>query len=49
MEKIAIGPGYTKNLLDLDNTIEQNIELLSKEKGVKSNELTACIFAKAQA
>ena len=44
MEKIAIGPGYTKNLLDLDNTIEQNIELLSKEKGVKSNELTACIL-----
>ncbi len=44
MEKIAIGPGYTKNLLDLDNTIEQNIQILSKEKGVKSNELTACIL-----
>ena len=30
MEKIAIGPNLPKNLLDLDNSVEENIELLSK-------------------
>ncbi len=44
MEKIAIGPGFTKNLLDLDNSIEQNIEILANEKKVKYDQLTACVL-----
>ena len=39
MEKIAIGKGLPKNLLDLDNSVEKNIKLLSEalEKKVDDN------------
>ena len=35
MEKIAIGPGYPKGVVDLDAPSEQNIRNLAKAKGVK--------------
>jgi fructose-1,6-bisphosphatase II / sedoheptulose-1,7-bisphosphatase len=44
MEKIAIGPGYPKGLVDLDNTVEQNIIALAKAKGVPVSEITACVL-----
>ena len=34
MEKIAIGPGYSKGVVDLDAPAEQNIRNLAKAKGV---------------
>ena len=34
MEKIAIGPGYPKGVVDLDAPAEQNIRNLAKAKGV---------------
>src|SRR6266567_2152072 len=34
MEKIAIGPGYAKGVIDLDAPAEQNIRNLAKAKGV---------------
>ena len=44
MEKIAIGPNLPKNLIDLDHSIEKNIELLSKAKNTKVNKLVACVL-----
>ena len=44
MEKIAIGKNLPKNLLDLDNTVEKNIKLLSEAKGVNPDKLTACLL-----
>jgi fructose-1,6-bisphosphatase II / sedoheptulose-1,7-bisphosphatase len=44
MEKIAIGPGYPKGVVDLDAPSEQNIRNLAKAKGVKPEEITACIL-----
>ena len=44
MEKIAIGKNLPQNLLDLDNTVEKNIKLLSDAKGVNPNMLTACLL-----
>ena len=35
MEKIAIGPGYPKGVVDLDAPAEENIRNLAKAKGVK--------------
>ena len=32
MEKIVIGPNLPKNLMDLDNSVEQNIKNLAKAK-----------------
>jgi len=44
MEKIAIGNGYPKNLIDLDYSIEKNIKLLSEAKNTKPDKLSACVL-----
>ena len=44
MEKIAIGPNLPKNLLDLDNPVEKNLNLLEKAKNKKLTDLTACVL-----
>src|SRR5213080_2182563 len=44
MEKIAIGPGYSKGVVDLDAPPEQNIRNLAKAKGVAVSEITALII-----
>ena len=44
MEKIAVGPGLPKNLLDLDNTVEKNIKLLAEAKNTRPEKLSACVL-----
>ena len=44
MEKIAIGNGYPKNLIDLDYSVEKNIKLLSEAKNTKPEKLSACVL-----
>ncbi len=44
MEKIAIGPGYAKGVIDLDAPAEENILNLAKAKGVKPSEITAILL-----
>jgi fructose-1,6-bisphosphatase II / sedoheptulose-1,7-bisphosphatase len=44
MEKIAIGPGYQKGVVDLDAPPEENILNLAKAKGVKPGQITALIM-----
>lgn len=44
MEKIAIGPGYSKGIVDLDAPAEENIRNLAKAKGVKAAEITALVL-----
>src|SRR5439155_11014190 len=44
MEKIAIGPGYPKGIVDLDAPAEENIRGLAKAKGVGPAEITALVL-----
>jgi fructose-1,6-bisphosphatase II / sedoheptulose-1,7-bisphosphatase len=44
MEKIAIGPGYPKGVVELDAPAETNILNLAKAKGVRPQEISACIL-----
>ncbi|GGD90784.1 fructose-1,6-bisphosphatase [Aureimonas endophytica] len=44
MDKIAIGPGYPEGLIDLSRPAPDNLEALAKAKGVKVQEITACIL-----
>ena len=44
MDKIAIGPGYPKGVVDLDAPAEENIRALAKAKGVKPSEITAILL-----
>src|SRR5499426_841297 len=44
MEKIAIGPGYPRGVVDLDAPAEENVLALAKAKGVKPNNITALVL-----
>ena len=44
MEKIAIGPGYPKDLIDLDKSVTENVKALAKAKGVKAKDINACVL-----
>lgn len=44
MQKIAIGPGYPRGLVDIDASPRENIANLAKAKGVPVGEITACIL-----
>tara|TARA_B110000285_G_scaffold213746_1_gene258383 strand:+ start:496 stop:1437 length:942 start_codon:yes stop_codon:yes gene_type:complete len=44
MEKIIIGSNLPKNLLNLDNSVEENIELLAGAKNKEISKLSACVL-----
>jgi fructose-1,6-bisphosphatase II / sedoheptulose-1,7-bisphosphatase len=44
MDKIAIGPGYTPGIVDLDATPTDNVHALAKAKGVKPSEICVLIM-----
>ena len=44
MEKIAIGSDLPKNLLDIDNGVEKNIQILAEAKKKKVSEINACVM-----
>ena len=44
MDKLAIGPGYPKGIVDLDSTPEENVRALAKAKGVKVSDIVACVL-----
>jgi fructose-1,6-bisphosphatase II / sedoheptulose-1,7-bisphosphatase len=44
MDKIAIGPGYPKGVVDLDAPAGENIRNLAKAKGVKPEAITAMVL-----
>jgi fructose-1,6-bisphosphatase II / sedoheptulose-1,7-bisphosphatase len=44
MDKIAVGPGYSADVIDLDRTATQNIEAIAAAKGVRPNEIIACVL-----
>ncbi len=44
MEKIAVGTNLPKNLVDLDNSVEHNIELLAEAKKKKISEIKVCVL-----
>ncbi len=44
MDKIAIGPGFGSDVIDLDASPEDNVRSLAKAKGVDPTEITACVL-----
>ena len=44
MEKIAVGKGLPKGIIDLDNSVEKNIKLLAEAKKTKPEKITACVL-----
>lgn len=44
MNKIAIGPGYPANTINLDRTPAENVRSLAKAKGVQPNEICVSVL-----
>jgi fructose-1,6-bisphosphatase II / sedoheptulose-1,7-bisphosphatase len=44
MDKLAIGPGYKDGIVSLAKTPTENVKALAKAKGVKPNEIIACVL-----
>lgn len=44
MEKLAIGPGFERGIVDLDAGAGENAVRLAKAKGVDVSEITACVL-----
>ena len=44
MDKIAVGPGYSPDVIDLDRTPTENIYAVAKAKGVAPHEIIACVL-----
>jgi fructose-1,6-bisphosphatase II / sedoheptulose-1,7-bisphosphatase len=44
MQKIAIGPGYDKGVVELDASPADNIRRLAKAKGVRPSQITALVM-----
>jgi fructose-1,6-bisphosphatase II / sedoheptulose-1,7-bisphosphatase len=44
MEKIVIGSNLPENLMDLDNSVEKNINLLAEAKNKKVSDIQACVL-----
>ena len=44
MDKIAVGPGYASNVIDLDRTPTENIHAIAAAKGVEPREIIACVL-----
>src|SRR5690606_25566087 len=44
MDKIAIGPGYSDGVVDLDRSPADNVRALAEAKGCDPSEITACVL-----
>jgi fructose-1,6-bisphosphatase II / sedoheptulose-1,7-bisphosphatase len=44
MEKLAIGPGFAEGTIDLDRSPADNIRAIADAKGVRPNEIVACVL-----
>jgi fructose-1,6-bisphosphatase II / sedoheptulose-1,7-bisphosphatase len=44
MDKLAIGPGYPKNVVSLDMSPKERVEALAKAKGCATSDITLCIL-----
>jgi len=44
MDKIAVGPGYPEGIVDLDNSVEENIAAVAKAKGCSVGDILVCVL-----
>ena len=44
MDKLAIGPGYGDDVIDITRSVADNVKSLAEAKGVAPNEIVACVL-----
>ena len=48
MDKIAIGPGYDAEIINIDDSAADNVKRLAKAKGVSPSEITVCVLDRSR-
>jgi fructose-1,6-bisphosphatase II / sedoheptulose-1,7-bisphosphatase len=44
MEKLAVGPGYPKGVIDLKKSATENVRAIASAKGVDASDIIACVL-----
>ncbi len=44
MDKLAVGPGYPKGIIDLDKSATENVQAVAASKGVRPDEIIVCVL-----
>ena len=44
MDKLAVGPGYPDDIIDLNKSVRENVEAVAKAKGVEPDEVIVCVL-----
>jgi fructose-1,6-bisphosphatase II / sedoheptulose-1,7-bisphosphatase len=44
MDKLAVGPGYPENIIDLAKTPTENVAAVAAAKGVEPNQIIVCVL-----
>ncbi|MEO6094092.1 MAG: class II fructose-bisphosphatase [Novosphingobium sp.] len=44
MDKLAVGPGYAKGVIDLNKSPTENVKAVAKAKGVAPDEIIVCVL-----
>ena len=44
MDKLAIGPGYSPGLIDLNKSVRENVAAVAREKGVEPADIIVCVL-----
>ena len=44
MDKIAVGPGYSPDIVNLDKSVTENVCAVAAEKGVEPNDIIVCVL-----
>ena len=44
MDKLAVGPGYSPDVIDLDRSPTENIRAVARAKGVEPSDIIACVL-----
>jgi len=44
MDKLAVGPGYPEGVIDLDRSVQENVEAVAAAKGVAADEIIVCVL-----
>ncbi|MBT0667740.1 class II fructose-bisphosphatase [Novosphingobium profundi] len=44
MDKIAVGPGYPKDVISLDKSVTENVTAVAEAKGVRPEDIIVCVL-----
>jgi fructose-1,6-bisphosphatase II / sedoheptulose-1,7-bisphosphatase len=44
MEKLAVGPGFPDDIIDLNKSVKENVEAVAAAKGVDPHEIIVCVL-----